>query len=122
DVSFLLVRAYAAYHRGLQVLAHHFSVPQPTMLGDGLLAPSTNPPARARRRAFDVEQPELVLEEQVDGASGIAATDLAALPQELHVERPGVPRYQRPVDIEKRRYRHELLGVELTARRSSRCP
>src|SRR3954470_24903490 len=107
DVPFRLVRAHAAYHRGLEVLAHHVSVPQPTMLGDGLLAPPTNPSARARRRALDVEQPELVLEEEVDGTSGVAATDLAALPQELHVQRPGVPRYQRTVDIKEGSDRHE---------------
>src|SRR5207244_5782853 len=85
-------------------------VPLLTVALHQLLDTARYPRHRGAERVLDVEQPELVAREVVEGPHHVATTGLARAPQVPHVERRRVARDQRAVDVEERGD-HDRLGA-----------
>ena len=117
-MTLLAMHANAPHHLGLEVLAHHVTVPETAVRGDVGLEAAADPRARALDRALDVEQVHAVAEIEIKRAQHVATADLAALSQELHVERTGVLREQRAVD---EAIRNGRLREPRVRRRRSSC-
>ena len=93
-------------HGGQEVRPDHAAIPMEAVLPHLGLDPAADPGERDHHRALDVEQAELVLRQEVERARHVAPAGLARLAQVLHVERRGVPRDERAVEVEERCDRH----------------